>query len=608
MCVPASSPRATNPATTTTTTITTATTTTTAVTSSQKPPSPPRMSSKPVGWHAKNLGYDWNKRADHHKYLVETGLPAVHAAVINHDWEAAAELLSPADIGLLWTPPVSHRPTMLNKDYSGSSGWSSKLLSKNEEERNAAIIEMSADLVERTNPMGTGSMYGANLLTLCLEKRAPLEFLQKVITLSQKHAPQCLNNPDASGKTPMYVAIQQDDTAAVEMLLDAGADWRIRSKLINHDGTKGGPDACQFAMKVGSDEIIDLILSEAVQQLPAPDNYPIANDPFQIAQWVATREERDVVRLAEKFKSLQFALFSFPDKSGYSLYRRRIENNVPVEVNTQTLINPIEGNNVLYITATYGPPEVFFNLLNFLRSEYNGEDLDSIATYAITIFLKNKAVESMKTLSEQCDSFDNCIINAKKTLLEKESIHSFEKFKIILENVCKILNESEKIKVFSNLGQYDSRYVDLFIKKTDFKVNEKLFTKLCTTAANWRNTELFDYAAEQSSMTLAALNDPNRSVANGVFADALFYSMRARSGQWTEKLLQACPDLQRVFNLGSQFLLPAFADFDPSGLPARLEGIDFDPDMAERESFELIQTDEGRQALTDLINARRTNY
>ncbi len=608
MSVPANSPQATYPATTTTTTNTTATTTTAAVTSSQKPTPLPRMSSKPVGWHAKNLGYDWHKRADHHKYLVETGLPPVHAAVINHDWETAAELLSPADIGLIWTPPVSHRPPMLNKGHSGSSGWSTKLLSKNEEQRNAAIIEMSADLVERTNPMGTGSMYGANLLTLCLEKRAPLEFLQKVITLSQKHAPQCLNNPDASGKTPMYVAIQQDDTAAVEMLLDAGADWRIRSKLINHDGTKGGPDACQFAMKVGSDEIIDLILSEAVQQLPAPDNYPIANDPFQIAQWVATREERDVVRLAEKFKSLQFALFSFPDKSGSSLYRRRIENNVPVEVNTQTLINPIEGNNVLYITATYGPPEVFFNLLNFLRSEYNGEDLDSIATYAITIFLKNKAVESMKTLSEQCDSFDNCIINAKKTLLEKESIHSFEKFKIILENVCKILNESEKIKVFSNLGQYDSRYVDLFIKKTDFKVNEKLFTKLCTTAANWRNTELFDYAAEQSSMTLAALNDPNRSVANGVFADALFYSMRARSGQWTEKLLQACPDLQRVFNLGSQFLLPAFADFDPSGLPARLEGIDFDPDMAERESFELIQTDEGRQALTDLINARRTNY
>lgn len=224
MSVPANSPHATYLATTTTTSNTTATTTTTAVTSLQNTSAPPRMSSKPVGWHAKDLGYDWHKRADHHKYLVETGLPAVHAAVINHDWETAAELLSPADIGLLWTPPVSHRPPMLNKGHSGSSGWSTKLLSKNEEKRNAAIIEMSADLVERTNPMGTGSMYGANLLTLCLEKGAPSEFLQKVITLSQKLAPQCLNNPDASGKTPLYVAIERGDKAAAAMLLDAGAD------------------------------------------------------------------------------------------------------------------------------------------------------------------------------------------------------------------------------------------------------------------------------------------------------------------------------------------------------------------------------------------------
>ena len=109
-------------------------------------------------------------------------------------------------------------------------------------------------------------------------------------------------------------------------------------------------------------------------------------------------------------------------------------------------------------------------------------------------------------------------------------------------------------------------------------------------------------------MMITALNDSNRSVANGVFSDALFYSLRARSEQWTEKLLQACPDLQSVFNQGSQFLLPALADFDPSGLSARLEDINFDPDMAESGSFELIQTDEGRQALTDLIIARRKSH
>ena len=108
-------------------------------------------------------------------------------------------------------------------------------------------------------------------------------------------------------------------------------------------------------------------------------------------------------------------------------------------------------------------------------------------------------------------------------------------------------------------------------------------------------------------MMKSALDDFNRSLANGVFSDALFYSLRARSNQWTEKLVQVCPDLQRVFDQGSQFLLPAFADFDPSGLAARLAGINFDPEVVEREGLELTQTDAGQQALADLLRARREN-
>jgi Icc-related predicted phosphoesterase len=593
-----------------TTTKDTSTTTTSTISTAQLSASSiPTINTRQTGGHAKSLGLDWSAPTDRATYLQLVDLPEIFGAVLNNDWETAGKLtIKPALIGDYWMPLAIQSHSITNAVDDHLAPWADDLPSKNKKKQQWAIIDMAHDKVHKTTVDGAGSVYGANLLTLCIGMRALTAFLQKVITLSKEHAPRHLNKPDASGKTPLYVAIQQGDLAAVQMLLDAGADWRTRSNLIKYDGTKGGPDACQFAMKVGSDEIIDLMLSQAVKQLPAPDNYPIANDPFQLAQWVAAREERDVLRLAEKFKPLQFALFSFLDKSGSSLYRRFIENNVPVEVNTHTLINPIKENNVLYISATYGPPEQFFNLLNFLRSEYKGKDLDSIATYAITIFLKNKTVESMKTLSEQCDSFDTCIINAKKTLLEKESIHSFEKFKLILESVCKTLNKSEKIKIFINLGQYDSRYVDLFIKNTEFEVNETLFTQLCKTAANWRNTEVFDYAAEQSSMMITALNDSNHSVANGVFSDALFYSLRARSGQWTEKLLQACPDLQRVFNQGSQFLLPALADFDPSGFSARLEDIDFDLDMAESECFELIQTDEGRQALADLISARRKNH
>jgi hypothetical protein len=36
---------------------------------------PPALHTRPAGWHAKTFGFDWNKRADQHKYLVKSGLP-----------------------------------------------------------------------------------------------------------------------------------------------------------------------------------------------------------------------------------------------------------------------------------------------------------------------------------------------------------------------------------------------------------------------------------------------------------------------------------------------------------------------------------------------------
>ena len=54
---------------------------------------PPALRSRPAGWHAKTFGFDWNKRADQHKYLVKSGLPEVHAAIVNDDWDLAVDPL-----------------------------------------------------------------------------------------------------------------------------------------------------------------------------------------------------------------------------------------------------------------------------------------------------------------------------------------------------------------------------------------------------------------------------------------------------------------------------------------------------------------------------------
>ena len=71
---------------------------------------PPVVHSRPAGWHAKSFGFDWNKRSDQHKYLIKSGLPEVHAAIVNDDWDLALELICPEDFGLLWLPPASQSP------------------------------------------------------------------------------------------------------------------------------------------------------------------------------------------------------------------------------------------------------------------------------------------------------------------------------------------------------------------------------------------------------------------------------------------------------------------------------------------------------------------
>ena len=77
--------------------------------SSSQIPSP-TLSARPAGWHAKSFGFDWNKRANQHKYLVKTGLPEVHAAIMNDDWDLALELICPEDFGLNWLPSTSQSP------------------------------------------------------------------------------------------------------------------------------------------------------------------------------------------------------------------------------------------------------------------------------------------------------------------------------------------------------------------------------------------------------------------------------------------------------------------------------------------------------------------
>ena len=117
----------------------------------------PQLHSRAVGTHARSFGFDWDKRTEQHRYRRELGLPDIHAAIINDDWDTALELVCPEDLGLLWIPPTSHH---------SSPTWANTLFSKDETKQQFAIIDMATEKVGTTTVGADVVAYGANLLTI----------------------------------------------------------------------------------------------------------------------------------------------------------------------------------------------------------------------------------------------------------------------------------------------------------------------------------------------------------------------------------------------------------------------------------------------------------
>ena len=206
----------------------------------------PELRTRPPGWHAKSFGFDWNKRSDQHKYLVSSGLPEVHAAIVNDDWDLALELICSKDFGLLWLPPASQSTSKESTSDLDASNWTVDLLSQNKNIQNNAILKMALHNTFVTS-IGDNCLYGVNLLNLCLLKPARPDVLQHVITLVAKQAPQYLNLPDAIGRTPLWIAIENHDQASIQLLLNAGAD-PLQACKFSSEGKPKSPLAARIWM------------------------------------------------------------------------------------------------------------------------------------------------------------------------------------------------------------------------------------------------------------------------------------------------------------------------------------------------------------------------
>ncbi len=238
----------------------------------------PKLRSRPVGEHARSFGFDWNNRAAQHRYRRELGLPDIHAAIINDDWDTARELVCAEDLGLLWFPPASHR---------GSPEWANALFSTNETRQHSAIIDMAIDKVSNT---GTGSdvvAYGANLLTLSLLIPCPKNFRDKVFQMAAEQNSPYLHLPDGSGRTPLWIAVDKGEAGVVKFLLEAGVS-PLSTCIFASEGNNGVPLAC--AAKKGDNEIFALCLEKVLNGFEITPYYPRESDPLHLQRWVKQKD------------------------------------------------------------------------------------------------------------------------------------------------------------------------------------------------------------------------------------------------------------------------------------------------------------------------------
>jgi hypothetical protein len=282
---------------------------------------PPALRARPTGWHAKSFGFDWNIRADQHKYLVKSGLPEVHAAIFNDDWDLALELICPSDFGLLWLPPASQSATK-NVDMLLDAGtWTVNLLSENKKIQKDGVLGMAYHYHYVTF-IGENCHYGSNLLTLCLLKPARPDVMQHVITLAAKHAPQYLNLLDALGRTPLWVALENQDQASIQLLLKAGAN-PLQACKFSAEAKPKSP--LSLAAKSADKELFrDLLRATNLGKLSAPYEYDSDEDTLYVKSWASGHSSEDVLWLADQCEALRAHLFCFNDISGTSYYSRTV--------------------------------------------------------------------------------------------------------------------------------------------------------------------------------------------------------------------------------------------------------------------------------------------
>ena len=588
--------------------------------------SSPALRTRPTGWHAKLFGFDWNKRSDHHKYLVKSGLPEVHAAIVNDDWDLALELIGPDDFGLVWLPPASQRQPQNGGTDLDASTWTVDLLNKNENIRDDAILRMALHINHVTG-QDNSIFYGANLLTLCLSKPARPDVLQYVITLAAKQAPQYLNLPDAMGRTPLWVAIENQNQANMQRLLKAGADPLQACKF----SEQGEPKSLLFlAAKYANKEIFrDLLLAtlEHLESISPYDKFGV--DPLYLKQWISVHSSEDVLWLADQVQALRGPILCCKDKSGSSyFYRSIIDGSLDAKLKNgnEDLIEWLKSLDIsivlsddtesspLYAAASKATILTYYKLNDFF-SQINSAALSNIKKHEV-----HKKIEEHFLLSRTSKDFDhyldhfpkpqNALKSTQKKILMEMQYHAlllyqkeinFNDYARIVKNVWPFISDYEKNKLFLDAALISDDRMELVFSLLDCSLYLSTIETMMHYASTTRKKTAFEFAADRSFEMGEVLKSLRAGIdeGNGMFHMALSVG----SLKWVEQLIAAGLNRQKTIAESSTYM-SMLADLDPQGLSEKLKGLNY---KITQLTIDHACTEAGKQALIALINKAKNN-
>ncbi len=493
---------------------------------------------------------------------------------------------------------------------------------------------MAIDMGAKTLVEGTGCLYGSNLLTLCLQISTPPEFMEKLMSMIKEKSSHYLNLPDASGRTPLYIAVDQENEAQIRRLLEAGATPNTPCKFaaegltlttlqagsssaskrqrLNDDplNSRDNPipviTAYDHALAKGNHKIFSLLFENLLHSSNWQQGYPIKEDPLQLEKWASLHSETELRTLASQFHGLKSFLFNLKDQSGTSIVERTLVRKEPLDSDVTPLFCKDPALGAIYAAAVSADITSFIHRLGTYLCPPSDA---STITHAETL---------LKLFLEYCDPADidhlyNLSLESKPLMQNVigQTYHSlklpFDKFAVLAKLMWPILKESEREFIVSQTAAVDARYTELVIQLGGFamKRNDYAVSQMVKYAPYAANTTAFEFGMAHLDV-FDYLNDMMKSQEDPecapIIRGLVISTIHARSLLWFEKFMAAGLHLQPLIDSDSELILPLIADLHPERLSTWLSGMKY---TINDQMIEDTRTSQGRDALLKLIKPEK---